>query len=362
MWRGTWIAGQTTNAPRHDPQEGSVPTDGRPVRINSELAVRQIAQDTFVVTHEPAFDSNILVVRLADGTVVLCSSPFDTHATRIMLRWIRDVFAPGRMLAINTHFHPDGTAGNEAYAEAGVETYATDLTQRLLAERGAQVRDGAAAALENPALASRVRGTRIVPAARTIKAADGVIFTTGGEAVHVIYPGPAHSPDNVVVHFPARGILFGGCMIKTGGAIGNTVTRISDTGRQPCDLWNGWGHESLFLGMAPSVVQNFSRIRLPSSKPSIHRRRAFALDRSIARTHAPKQQPAPRCSSVLPAGRLRRRTQAWLRQIPDSDSWLIFSAAKWCAILSPRVLAVRSSDSVDCCPTRRWADGLGVKQ
>jgi metallo-beta-lactamase class B len=200
-----------------------VPADGQPVRINSELAVRQIARDTFVVTHEPAFDSNILVVRMADGTVVLCSSPFDTQATRIMLRWIRDVFAPGRMLAINTHFHPDGTAGNEAYAEAGVETYATDLTQRLLAERGAQIRDGAAAALENPALASRVRETRIVSAARTIKATEGVTFTIGGEAVHVIYPGPAHSPDNVVVHFPARGILFGGCMIKTGAAIGNTA-------------------------------------------------------------------------------------------------------------------------------------------
>jgi metallo-beta-lactamase class B len=185
--------------------------------------VRQIAPDTFVVTHEPAFDSNILVVRMADGTVILCSSPFDTQATRVMLRWIRDAFAPARMLAINTHFHPDGTAGNEAYAEAGVEAYATDLTQRLLAERGARIRDGAAAALENPTLASRVRVTRIVPAARTIKTTDGVVFTIGGEEVHVIYPGPAHSPDNVVVHFPARRLLFGGCMIKTGDAIGNTA-------------------------------------------------------------------------------------------------------------------------------------------
>jgi glyoxylase-like metal-dependent hydrolase (beta-lactamase superfamily II) len=199
------------------------PKDDRPVYINSELSVRRIAKGAFVVTHEPAFDSNILVVRMADGTVVLCSSPFDTQATRIMLGWIRDVFGPGRILAVNTHFHPDGTAGNEAYAEAGVETYATDLTQRLLADHGARIRDGAAAALENPTLAARVRGTRIVPAAHTIKATGGVTFTIGGEAVHVIYPGPAHSPDNVVVHFPTRGILFGGCMIKTGDAIGNTA-------------------------------------------------------------------------------------------------------------------------------------------
>jgi metallo-beta-lactamase class B len=199
-----------------------VPAGDRVVRINSELAVRRIAEGAFVVTHEPAFDSNVLVVRMVDGTVVICSSPFDTQATRTMLWWIRAALAPGRIIAINTHFHPDGTAGNEAYAEAGVETYATDLTQRLLAERGAQIREGAAAAMNGSALASRVLTTRIVPATHTIKAAEGAVFTFGSETVRVIYPGPAHSPDNIVVHFPARGILFGGCMIKTGSSIGNT--------------------------------------------------------------------------------------------------------------------------------------------
>jgi metallo-beta-lactamase class B len=200
-----------------------VPADDRVVHIDSELALRRIAEGVFVVTHVPAFDSNVLVVRMADGTVVICSSPFDTQATRTMLRWIRGAMAPGRIIAINTHFHLDGTAGNEAYAEAGVETYATDLTQRLLAERGAQIRDGAASAMKGSALASRVLMTRIVPATHTIKAAEGAVFTIGGEPVRVIYPGPAHSPDNVVVHFPARGILFGGCMIKTGSSIGNTA-------------------------------------------------------------------------------------------------------------------------------------------
>jgi len=200
-----------------------VPADDRVVHIDSELALRRIADGAFVVTHEPAFDSNVLVVRMADGTVVICSSPFDTQATRTMLRWIRTALSPGRIVAINTHFHPDGTAGNEAYAEAGVETYATDLTQRLLAERGAQIRDAAASAMNGSALASRVRTTRIVPATHTIKAVEGAVFTIGGETVRVIYPGPAHSPDNVVVHFPARGILFGGCMIKTGSSIGNTA-------------------------------------------------------------------------------------------------------------------------------------------
>lgn len=197
--------------------------NSEPVRIDAELVATSIAPDVYVVTHEPAYSSNVLVVRMTDGTLVVCSSPFDTGATRALLGWLRREFSPPRIVAINTHYHPDGTAGNEAYAESGVEIYASDLTQALLAEAGARVRDQSAAALADPALSSRVQNTRIVPAGKTFKAGDGLTLTIGGETVRVLYPGPAHSPDNVVVHFPARDVLFGGCMIKAGSSIGNTA-------------------------------------------------------------------------------------------------------------------------------------------
>jgi len=201
----------------------SLPADGELVHLGSEMTVRRIAENAFMVTHEPAFSSNVLVVRMTDGTLVLCSSPLDTQATRTMLRWLNEVFTPRRIVAINPHYHPDGTAGNEAYAEFDVETYATDLTQRLLADHGARVRDEAAGALGDPSLASRVRRTRITPATHTIDSDKPFTLTFGGEEILVIYPGRAHSPDNVVIHFPARAILFGGCMIKSGRAIGNTL-------------------------------------------------------------------------------------------------------------------------------------------
>ena len=197
--------------------------DSAPVRINAELAATRVAPDVYVITHEPAYSSNVLVVRMKDGTLVVCSSPFDTGATRAMLEWLRREFSPPRIVAINTHYHPDGTAGNEAYAESGVEIYASDLTQALLAQSGERVRDQSAAGLKDPVLSARVKSTRIVPAAKTFKAGDGLTLTIGGETVRVLHPGPAHSPDNVVVHFPARGVLFGGCMIKTGSSIGNTA-------------------------------------------------------------------------------------------------------------------------------------------
>jgi metallo-beta-lactamase class B len=207
------------------PQTGQV-SDGEPVqsvRIDEELVARRIAPDAYVVTHEPAYSSNVLVVRMKDGTLVVSSSPFDTGATRSLLGWLRREFSPPRIVAINTHYHLDGAGGNEAYVEGGVETYASDRTQALLAESGASVREQAAAGLTDPVLSARARSTRIVPAGTTFKAEDGLALTIGGESVRVVYPGPAHSPDNVVVHFPDRGVLFGGCMIKAGRSIGNTA-------------------------------------------------------------------------------------------------------------------------------------------
>lgn len=196
------------------------PAPSIPARIDGEFAVAQVARDAWVITHEPFHASNVLVVRMADGTLVICSSPFETEGTRAMLKWLRATFQPRRIIAINTHFHLDGTAGNQAYVEDGVETYASKSTQELLATRGAAMREEAAAAFSDPALRDRVTRTNIVAAAHTFPAGEGLSFVIAGEPVRVLHPGPAHSPDNVVVHFPGRDLLFGGCMIKAGPSIG----------------------------------------------------------------------------------------------------------------------------------------------
>ena len=45
--------------------------------------------------------------------------------------------------------------------------------------------------------------------------------TVGGTQVRVIYPGAAHAPDNIVTFFPESGVLFGGCLVKSGDDLGN---------------------------------------------------------------------------------------------------------------------------------------------
>lgn len=204
------------------PSSPLAPNSGATVRINDELSVREVAPHTFVVTHDALWNANVLVAQMPDQSVIIASSPADTVSTRALLDWIDRALAPRQVTAVNTHFHLDGTGGNEAYRERGVITYASDHTQRLFADHGARMRASVAAELaDRPALAQRVAETRNVPAEHTFSETDGLSLQLGGEEVRVLFPGAAHAPDNVVVYLPARRVLFGGCMVRAADSIGN---------------------------------------------------------------------------------------------------------------------------------------------
>jgi glyoxylase-like metal-dependent hydrolase (beta-lactamase superfamily II) len=68
-----------------------------------------------------------------------------------------------------------------------------------------------------------LRDTEFVPPTDTFDIADGLILTYDDATVEVYYPGPTHTDDNVVVWFPERGLMFGGCMILAGDQVGNTA-------------------------------------------------------------------------------------------------------------------------------------------
>lgn len=218
----------------------------RVVRINDELTIRRVARDAYLIMHTAGTaPANILAVRMPDGALVLCSSPYETGATRAMVRWLRDAFKPARMVAINTHFHPDGTGGNEAYTQEGVETYASNLTQELLQTRGAHARDVTARAFGEP-LATAMERTPMIPAKHIFNAQEGLTLAFGNESMRVFYPGAAHSPDNVVVFFPSQQLLFGGCMIRAASA------KIGYTGDADLNHWEA--AVRALLPFAPRVV------------------------------------------------------------------------------------------------------------
>jgi metallo-beta-lactamase class B len=159
--------------------------------------------------------ANSLVFITADGTAVLADTPWTPEATRELLDWV--VARTGRLPAFATigHYHLDASGGIAALREAGVPVVASSEAARLLAERAPSMQEELARQHGDA-----FGGWRIPPPDRTFHPASGYVTRVGGTGVEVIFPGAAHSPDNVVTWFPEARLLFGGCMIKGGDSLG----------------------------------------------------------------------------------------------------------------------------------------------
>lgn len=201
-------------------------------RINDELAVQEIAPDTFVVTDTACYDSNVLVAKMPDETVLIASSPFETVSATAMVTWIQEKLAPKRIVALNTHFHADGTGGNEAFTAAGAEIWASEMTRDLHMQTADRMRTQVAAMFKDAGLRERILRRKDVPAPNVFTAKEGWRRTFGDEEVVAYYPGPAHSADNMVVVMPKRGVLFGGCMVRAAGS-----TALGNLGSANVDEW-----------------------------------------------------------------------------------------------------------------------------
>jgi peptidoglycan/xylan/chitin deacetylase (PgdA/CDA1 family) len=197
---------------------GGAPPDG-PVAIGNDLTVRELSPGVAVVTHEAPFPSNTLVAAV-DDALVISGSPFTTGATETLLAWARVRFGRGALTVVHSHFHGDGgTAGTVAYRAAGAAVYSSDRTRELLETRGAAVKALTLRSIEDSATRAAVDATPWLAGDHDFPLARGI---TLGPA-QVVFPGAAHSPDNVVVWIPRLGVLFGGCMVRA-----DTLGNLSD--------------------------------------------------------------------------------------------------------------------------------------
>ena len=193
------------------------------LELDAELSVRRVSDRTYVVTHDSPWPANSLVAEMSDGSLLFVDTPYTDGATRSLLDWAAARFGPRDLHAVNTHFHPDALGGNAALIEAGARVYGSEQTARLAEESAESMRDDLAGWLSaRPAVAARFRDYAPTPPARTFASAEGLTLDLG-EPVHVLHPGHAHSPDNLVVHLPARDVLFGGCAVLAGDGLGNTA-------------------------------------------------------------------------------------------------------------------------------------------
>lgn len=193
-------------------------------RFIHDFGVQEIARDTYVVVDKTFYDSNVLVAKMKDGSVLIASSPYDTEGGRDLIAWIREKWRPTKIIAVNTHFHSDGTGSNEAFKETGVEIWAGDLTDRTYRERGESAK-----ALEaeqfplRPEIRERIARRKVVFADRVFGSKKGHSFVINGERVLFLYPGAAHTIDNTLVYLPDRKVLYGTCMVRGSDSLGYTA-------------------------------------------------------------------------------------------------------------------------------------------
>ncbi len=196
-----------------------------PWQLAHDVTVTALDSATFLVTHEKPYPANAVLAIMPDSSAVVVNTLYSPEAARSLLGWMRDSLGIRKIVAVNTHFHVDCLGGNAAFRAAGIPVWGCDLTPPLLVERGERSRALSVEWLldSDSAQAAIIQAVPLLPPDHLFPSDSGRVLEFGGERVEMFYPGPGHAPDNIVVWFPARQLLFGGCMVLAGERLGNTA-------------------------------------------------------------------------------------------------------------------------------------------
>lgn len=144
--------------------------------------------------------SNGLAVADGEG-LILIDTAWGELATKNLVEDLETQTGLPVTKAVITHFHYDRLAGVDWLEDRGVTIFTHPDTPAKSAALGTPVPNTSVAALQEP----RSR-TLIGP-------------------VEVAYPGPGHTPDNLVAYVKGANILFGGCAVRAAhhSSMGNTA-------------------------------------------------------------------------------------------------------------------------------------------
>lgn len=135
------------------------------------------------------FPANGLIVREGDALLLVDTAWGELRTLALLKRIEAEIGLPIHR-AVVTHSHYDRVAGVDVLEARGVEVYAHPLTQERTIGQGMPVPDETLAGLDTPGASVRLG------------------------PVEIFYPGPGHSPDNLMVWVPSEHVLFGGCAVR----------------------------------------------------------------------------------------------------------------------------------------------------
>lgn len=187
------------------PREQPVPVlPAGPVEIGAEVTVERIAEGVWlhaslhdVAPWGPVPANGIVVVQGDEAALV--DTPWTDRQTAALLTWLATAGRVHVSTVVVTHAHEDCLGGLDAAHRAGARSYGLERTAELAR------RDG--------------------KAAPEVTFTDRLKLSVGGRPLELRHPGPGHTEDNIVAWVPDVGVLFGGCLVRSGTAesLGNTA-------------------------------------------------------------------------------------------------------------------------------------------
>ncbi|PKO12521.1 MAG: hypothetical protein CVU39_23850 [Chloroflexi bacterium HGW-Chloroflexi-10] len=216
----------TAMTPTATPTAAPTLPDPLPGMLAPDLSLEKLADGVFVIQHAYPWQANSLVVRMANGEILLVDTPYTPEATQLLLDWVKEAFDGVKITAIVTGYHADNLGGIPALLDAGIAVYGSDLTADFAVSRLEHQREMMVDLLvpgKEDAFISAYQEMTFSAPDHTFRLDEGLTLMFGTEEVQVIYPGFTQSEDKVVVYFPKRKGLFGGCAILSGDRVGNSI-------------------------------------------------------------------------------------------------------------------------------------------
>ncbi len=195
----------------------ALPAFGQPI-LESRLVPIEVTPRVFYVQGQPGvanaanegYNSNAGFVVTEEGIVVI--DALGTPALgEALVKAIRTISHGPLKRVIVTHYHADHFYGLGALKRRGAEIWAHKAAQDYL-DNGEGARR-----LEQRAKDLFPWVDEKMPLVRADRWLDGdTAFTLGGMRFEVMYMGPAHAPDDVIVVLPGEGVIFSGDILFAG--------------------------------------------------------------------------------------------------------------------------------------------------
>ena len=191
----------------------------RSATVAHDVRVRPLDEGLWLVESESDWNgatigANALILATSE-MVLMVDTPWTNEQTGYLLDWIdREIGLPVRYLVV-THGHQDRIGGIAEAHKRGIQTLGFQGTTESAANHGYQ------------------------PPQTTFS--DTLELDLGDDVARLLYPGPGHSADNIVVWFEKRRLLYGGCLVKNLTSQGLGYTGDADLEAWPTSLANVQG-------------------------------------------------------------------------------------------------------------------------